>query len=81
MPRPGGNPDIADYGFEKQHSWSESCTKVKSLKMPPSMAQALSAGLLPEWQEICRQAIACQLPVDTAKELNWPPPTRKEHVK
>lgn len=30
MSRPGGNPDIADYGFEQKHSWSERCTKVKN---------------------------------------------------
>ncbi|MEO1396026.1 MAG: hypothetical protein AAFV90_24275 [Cyanobacteria bacterium J06634_5] len=46
--------------------------------MPPLMAQALSDGLLPDWQEICRQAIACRLPADKAKELNWPQQIRKE---
>ncbi|MBE9064583.1 hypothetical protein [cf. Phormidesmis sp. LEGE 11477] len=76
--RPGGNPEIVAYGYRKQHSWSESCTATKSLKMPPQMAQALKAGLLPEWQEVCRQAIASHLPAETAKAMNWPPEAEEE---
>ncbi|EDX82557.1 hypothetical protein S7335_1261 [Synechococcus sp. PCC 7335] len=70
--RPGGNPGIAEYEFTKQHDWSESCTAVKTIKLPPMMSQALKDGLLPEWQEICRQAIASKLPSEIAKALNWP---------
>ena len=29
---------------------------------------------LPNWQEVCRQAIARELPEDVAKELGWPFP-------
>lgn len=71
--RPGGNPDITDYAFEQQHSWSEPCKASKTLRMPPTMARFLSEGGLPEWQEICRRAIAAALPDDKAKQLNWPP--------
>ena len=71
--RPGGNPGIVDFSYSKRHQWSESCTVTKAMKMPPLMSQALKDGLLPEWQEICRQAIASHLPADVAKSMNWPP--------
>ena len=60
--RPGGNPNITDHAYSKQHQWSQSCTVSKSLKMPPLMAQALIDGQLSNWQEICRQAITANLP-------------------
>ena len=71
--RPGGNPNITDHAYSKQHQWSQSCTVSKSLKMPPLMAQALKDGQLPDWQEICRQAIAANLPPQTSLSLGWNP--------
>lgn len=69
--RPGGNPEITKHSFNRQHKWSQSCTVVKAMKMPPLMAEALKNGELPDWQEVCRQAIAAQLSPDTAQKLGW----------
>ena len=71
--RPGGNPNITDYAFEQQHSWSEPCSVGKTLRMPPLMAQFIKEGLVENWQEVCRRAIARALPAEKAKQLNWPP--------
>ena len=72
--RPGGNPELAQYEFKQQHSWSEPCKSSKTLRMPPLMAQFISEGAIPDWQEICRQAIASHLPAEKAAQLNWLPP-------
>ncbi len=54
--RPGGNPDIAKYGFKQQYEWDEPCSAKISLRLPPSLSEELKK--LPEWQEKVRQAIA-----------------------
>ncbi|WP_038019542.1 hypothetical protein [Synechococcus sp. PCC 7335] len=59
--RPGGNPDIADHGFKQKHDWSEPCTEKMTIRMPPAMKAAIKAGAIPDWQEVCRRAIAQKL--------------------
>ncbi len=54
--RPGGNPDIAKYGFKQQYDWDEPCSAKMSLRMPPTLYEELKT--VPEWQEKVRQAIA-----------------------
>ena len=54
--RPGGNPNIAEYGFKKKYSWDEPCTAKMGLRLPPSIYEELKT--VPEWQEKVRQAIA-----------------------
>ena len=54
--RPGGNPDIAKYGFKQQYDWDEPCSAKMSLRMPPTLYQELKT--VPGWQEKVRQAIA-----------------------
>ena len=71
--RPGGNPELAQYEFKQQHSWSEPCKSAKTLRMPPLMAQFITEGDIPNWQEICRQAIASHLPAEKSAQLNWFP--------
>ncbi|EDX82693.1 hypothetical protein S7335_995 [Synechococcus sp. PCC 7335] len=71
MARPGGNPQISDYSFEQKHEWSQPCSAIKSLRMPEAMKVAVSE-YLPDWQEVCRRAIARELPADIAQELGWP---------
>ena len=72
MARPGGNPDITDYSFEKKHDWRGSCTERMTLKMPIEMKQAIKDGEVGDWQEICRRAIA--------KELGWNVPENNENI-
>ena len=69
--RPGGNPDIGDYAFEQKHEWTQPCSAVKTLRMPPLMSQAIKK-YLPNWHEVCRRAIARELPEEVAAELGWP---------
>ncbi len=59
--RPGGNPDLAKYHFQQKYDWDEPCTDRMQLRMPPSMKAAIKAGLIEDWQEVCRQAIAAEL--------------------
>ncbi|MEL6556473.1 MAG: hypothetical protein AAFQ63_23920 [Cyanobacteria bacterium J06621_11] len=67
--RPGGNPDIGKEGW--RHQWLHPCSQNKSLRISKEMNSAIKA-YLPDWQEICRRAIAENLPADVAKELGWP---------
>ena len=58
--RPGGNPDIKEYGFKQQYDrWDEPCTAKMTLRLPPSMYAELKQ--LPNWQEKVREAIAAEL--------------------
>ena len=66
--RPGGNPDIAKYGFKRQVDWRGSCTERMTLRMPPEMKQAIRTGELDDWQELCRRAIALKLGWDIPDE-------------
>lgn len=58
MPRPGGNPDIKDYGFKQKYEWSEPCSEKMTIRLPPSMKEAIKKGEIEDWQEVARQAIA-----------------------
>ncbi|MGK7916115.1 MAG: hypothetical protein AB4038_11335 [Prochloraceae cyanobacterium] len=58
MPRPGGNPDIAKYGFKPKHDWAEPCNERMQIRMPASMKAAIKDGLVKDWQEVARRAIA-----------------------
>ena len=61
MARPGGNPNIKDYGFPQKYEWAEPCSEKMTLRMPPAMKQAIKSGEIEDWQEIARQAIAQNL--------------------
>ena len=69
--RPGGNPDISDYSTMRMHNWSEPCSVGKSLRVTPLMNEAIKQ-YVPNWQEICRRAIARELPEEVAAEIGWP---------
>ena len=68
--RPGGNPDIAKYGFKPKHDWEESCTERMQIRMPPSMKAAIKAGLIKDWQEVARKAIAEEIERAQSPEEN-----------
>jgi hypothetical protein len=59
--RPGGNPQLEKYQFEQKYDWDEPCTEKMTLRLPPSMKAAIKAGLIENWQEVARQAIAAEL--------------------
>ncbi|MEA5511784.1 hypothetical protein VB715_18590 [Crocosphaera sp. UHCC 0190] len=59
--RPGGNPDLEKYQFEKKHDWDEPCSDRIQLRLPPRMKLAIKEGKIKDWQEICRKAIAAEL--------------------
>ena len=61
MARPGGNPGLKEYQFEQKYDWDEPCTERMTLRLPPSMKADLKAGLIEDWQEVARQAIAAEL--------------------
>ncbi len=53
--RPGGNPDIKEYGFktDREHPLSKKIT----LRVDEPTREAIRAGKLPNWSEIARSAI------------------------
>jgi hypothetical protein len=57
VPRPGGNPEIKEYGFKTDRP--ESLTAKLSMRISPSMLAELKKR--DEWQELVRQAIAEKL--------------------
>jgi hypothetical protein len=59
--RPGGNPELKKYQFKQKHDWDEPCIERMQLRMPPSMKAAIKAGLIEDWQETARKAIAAEL--------------------
>ncbi len=61
MARPGGNPDLKKYQYKQKYNWEESCTERMQIRMPPSMKAAIKAGLIKDWQEVARKAIAAEL--------------------
>ena len=71
MPRPGGNPEIAKYGFKAQYDWPEPCDDKMTLRMPPSMRAAIKAKEIPDWQEVARRAIAQELGWVFDEEVGW----------
>ena len=54
--RPGGNPEITKYSFEKKYDWEESCTEKIGVRLPPTLNRRLKE--VENWQEFVRQAIA-----------------------
>ena len=68
--RPGGNPDLAKYHFQQKYDWDEPCTDRMQLRMPPSMKAAIKSGVIKDWQEVCRQAIAAEIARVTEEQEN-----------
>lgn len=66
MSRPGGNPNLKEYQFEQKHDWDEPCNEKMTLRMPPSMKRAIKDGLIKDWQEVCRKAIAQEIERNTS---------------
>ena len=66
--RPGGNPELKKYQFKQKHDWDEPCIERMQLRMPPSMKAAIKGGLIEDWQETARRAIAAEL--EKAKQKN-----------
>ena len=64
--RPGGNPNIKDYGFktDREHPLNQSMT----LRLDEPTKKALKSGKLPNWQEIAREAIAKALEAKEKEE-------------
>ena len=74
MPRPGGNPGLEKYQFQQKYGWDEPCTEVITLRIPPSMKKAIKDGLVKNWAEVCRKAIASA--IEEARGEN-PQPNRQ----
>ena len=55
MPRPGGNPDIRNYGFKTDRE--RPLVAKMTLRMDEQMKAAIKSGVLPDWQEIARKAL------------------------
>lgn len=56
--RPGGNPEITKHSFQQKHDWDEPCNEKMTLRLPSSMKAAIKTGVIKDWQEVCRKAIA-----------------------
>ena len=56
--RPGGNPEITKYSFQQKYDWDEPCSERMTLRLPASMKEAIKAGVIEDWQEVARVAIA-----------------------
>ncbi len=67
--RPGGNPELKKYQFKQKHDWDEPCIEKMTLKMPSSLKAAIKAGLIEDWQEVARRAIAAELEKTKQKNL------------
>lgn len=59
--RPGGNPALKEHQFEKKYDWDEPCNEKMTLRLPSSMKAAIKAGLVKDWGEVCRRAIAAEI--------------------
>lgn len=57
MARPGGNPALSDYQFERKYNRTESCTEKMTIRLPPSLKADIKAGWLSDWQEVARIAL------------------------
>lgn len=77
--RPGGNPDIAKYGFEKQLDWNEPCVEKMTLRLPSSMKAAIKAGVVKDWQEVARKAIAAKIE-EARSQGKAKPPEKNEQT-
>ena len=67
--RPGGNPDLVKYHFKQKYDWSEPCNEKMTLRLPSSLKAAIKAGLIEDWQEVARRAIAAELEKTKQKNL------------
>ena len=56
MPRPGGNPDLIKYQFTTERS--EGLSEQVTIRVGKTMKQLLIEKRIPNWQEVCRQALA-----------------------
>ena len=54
--RPGGNPNIKNHGFKTDRKYP--LTENESLKLDKPTKDKLRAGLVPNWRDIARSAIA-----------------------
>ncbi len=70
MSRPGGNPELKKYQFQQKYDWDEPCNEKMTLKMPLGMKAAIKAGVIENWQEVCRKAIAAELERVTEEKEN-----------
>ncbi len=70
MSRPGGNPELKKYQFQQKYDWDEPCNEKMTLKMPLGMKAAIKAGVIENWQEVCRQAIAAEIARVTEEQGN-----------
>jgi hypothetical protein len=66
--RPGGNPELEKYQFQQKYDWDEPCTEKMTLRMPPGMKAAIKGGLIEDWQEVARRAIASEIEKTTKEE-------------
>jgi hypothetical protein len=66
--RPGGNPELEKYQFQQKYDWDEPCTEKMTLRMPQGMKAAIKAGLIEDWQEVARRAIASEIEKATTEE-------------
>ena len=66
--RPGGNPEITKYSFKQKFDWDEPCNEKMTLRLPSSMKVAIKAGVVKDWQEVARQAIAIEIEKVTEQE-------------
>ncbi len=72
--RPGGNPNIKEYGFktDREHP----LTEFAALRIDKPTKEALKAGKLPNWQKIAREAIEKAL-----AEIEEKPTSSKDNLK
>ncbi len=68
--RPGGNPDLVKYHFQPKYDWDEPCNEKMTLRMPSSMKAAIKEGLIEDWQEVARRAIASEIDRITEEQEN-----------
>ncbi len=59
--RPGGNPDIKEFGFKQKYDWDEPCREKMTIRLPASIKAAIKEGRIKDWQEVCRKAIVAEL--------------------
>jgi hypothetical protein len=66
--RPGGNPELKKYQFKQKYDWDEPCNEKMTIRLPSSLKQAIKAGLIEDWQEVARRAIAAELEKEKKKQ-------------
>jgi hypothetical protein len=66
--RPGGNPELKKYQFKQKYDWDEPCNEKMTIRLPSSLKQAIKAGLIEDWQEVARRAIAVELEKEKKKQ-------------